>query len=46
MDEILKKFLDQYEFVLKEIPNRILFYRDGVGEGQHEILFNEEVSKM
>ncbi len=36
LDDILVKFLKKFQTTTKVVPRRIIYYRDGVGEGQFQ----------
>ena len=47
MEGIFWKLLKRFEALTKgRQPNRIIFYRDGVSEGQFEMVLNKEISAM
>ncbi|CAG8691477.1 23197_t:CDS:2, partial [Gigaspora rosea] len=47
IDSMIKDFIETFEEKNdKSLPEAILFYRDGVAEGQFEIIMNDEVNKL
>lgn len=43
LDKMLLEVLSSYEMNQNQLPDKIVFYRDGVSEGQFRIVYNEEV---
>ena len=43
LDKMLLDMLSAYESTNQVLPDKIVFYRDGVSEGQFRIVFDEEV---
>ncbi len=46
MGGMVKELLRQFYVATRKKPERILFYRDGVSEGQFRTVLNEEVSRI
>ena len=46
MKDIFKKLLRKFRNVSRVEPKRIIFYRDGVSEGQFEMVLNKEITAM
>ena len=42
MPEMINDMVIQYKLKMKELPENILFYRDGVGENQIELVEQRE----
>ena len=43
LDKMLLELLTSYEINQNSLPDKIVFYRDGVSEGQFRIVYDEEV---
>ncbi|KAH7643424.1 argonaute 2 [Dermatophagoides farinae] len=43
LDKMLIDLLRAYEMETNQLPERIILYRDGVSEGQFQVVFNEEI---
>ncbi len=46
MQGIFRKLLERFYMLTKQKPQRVIFYRDGVSEGQFEMVLNKEISAM
>ena len=45
MPEMIHDMVRNYESKMKEVPENIIFYRDGVGENQIELVEQREFQK-
>eukprot|EP01018_Ginkgo_biloba_P029286 Gb_13708 [translate_table: standard] len=43
LGEMCKELLDEYLKVNKRLPDKVLFFRDGVSEGQFDMVLNKEL---
>ncbi|OTF75874.1 hypothetical protein BLA29_002685, partial [Euroglyphus maynei] len=43
LDKMLIDLLRAYEMKTNRLPEKIIFYRDGVSEGQFQVVYNEEI---
>uniref|UniRef100_A0A0D6R3M2 Piwi domain-containing protein n=1 Tax=Araucaria cunninghamii TaxID=56994 RepID=A0A0D6R3M2_ARACU len=46
LGDMAKELLDEYLKVNKRLPERIIFFRDGVSEGQFDIVLNRELMAL
>ena len=46
MENVFRKLLIRFRQETNQIPQRIIFYRDGVSEGQFEMVLNKEITAM
>ena len=46
LDQSMKEALDSYQKRNNTLPNKIIIYRDGVGEGMRDEIIDKEVSQF
>jgi eukaryotic translation initiation factor 2C len=46
LQELMKYHLTEYGNAVKSLPNKIVFYRDGVSEGQYAVVVQREVKAI